>query len=209
MKPQLKISTPDGSRRIVLHACCAPCLSAILECLTDNGIEPLIYYFNPNIYPDAEYLRRRDECTRHAQRLGLEIVDGDYDHNGWLGCVAGMEGEPERGARCRECFRMRLEQTARLAAERGITVFTTTLASSRWKRLDQINDAGRAAAALYPQTIFWEQNWRRGGLQERRNELLREFGFYNQLYCGCEFSAGDKAGDKAGGQTAAETPNFR
>ena len=205
MKPQLKISTPDGSRRIVLHACCAPCSSAILECLTDNGIEPLIYYFNPNIYPDAEYLRRRDECTRHAQRLGLEIVDGDYDHNDWLGCVAGMEGEPERGARCRECFRMRLEQTARLAAERGITVFTTTLASSRWKRLDQINDAGRAAAALYPQTIFWEQNWRRGGLQERRSELIREFGFYNQLYCGCEFSAGDKAG----GQTAAETPNFR
>lgn len=205
MKPSLKISPPDGSRRIVLHTCCAPCSSAILECLADNGIEPLIFYFNPNIYPHEEYLKRRDECTCHAQRLGLEIVDGDYDHSGWLGCVAGMEGEPERGARCRECFLMRLEQTARLAAERGITVFTTTLASSRWKSLEQINEAGRAAAALYPQTIFWEQNWRRGGLQERRNELIRELGFYNQLYCGCEFSAGDKIC----GVPATETPNFR
>lgn len=188
MKPRLHIEPPDGSRRILLHTCCAPCSSAILECLTDNGIEPLIYYFNPNIYPDGEYLKRRDECARHAERLGLEIVDGDYDHPSWRGCVAGLEGEPERGARCAECFLMRLRQTARLAAERGITVFTTTLASSRWKNLEQINAAGRAAAASVPGTIFWEQNWRRGGLQERRGELIREFGFYNQLYCGCEFS---------------------
>ena len=188
MKPSLHISTPDGSRRIVLHTCCAPCSSAIIECLADNGIEPLIYYFNPNIHPLDEYLKRRDECTRHAERLGLEIVDGDYDHTSWRGCVAGLEGEPERGARCAECFGMRLLQTARLAAERGITVFTTTLASSRWKSLEQINAAGRAAAAAVGGTIFWEQNWRRGGLQERRGELIREFGFYNQLYCGCEFS---------------------
>ena len=83
---------------------------------------------------------------------------------------------------------MRLTSAARVAAERGLTVFATTLASSRWKRLDQINEAGRAAAAASPGTIFWEQNWRRGGLQERRGELIRQFGFYNQLFCGCEFS---------------------
>lgn len=191
MKPSLKVSTPDGSSRILLHTCCAPCSSAIIECLTDNGIEPLIYYFNPNIYPRDEYLRRRDECTRHALALGLEIVDGDYDHESWRGCVSGMEGEPERGARCAECFRMRLLSAARMASERGITVFSTTLASSRWKSLEQINAAGRVAAGHYPGTIFWEQNWRRGGLQERRNELIREHDFYNQTYCGCEFSIRD------------------
>ena len=188
MKPSLKISTPDGSSRIVLHTCCAPCSSAILECLADNGIEPLIYYFNPNIHPRDEYLKRRDECTRHALRLGLEIVDGDYDHEEWCGRVRGLECEPERGRRCAECFRMRLLATAKLASERGIGIFTTTLASSRWKSLEQINEAGRTAASAYPGTIFWEQNWRRGGLQERRSELIRELGFYNQLYCGCEFS---------------------
>ena len=74
------------------------------------------------------------------------------------------------------------------AREHGFTVFTTTLASSRWKRLDQINEAGRLAAARHPGTLFWEQNWRKGGLQERRGELLRQYGFYNQQYCGCEFS---------------------
>lgn len=188
MKPHLDISTPDGSRRVVLHTCCAPCSSAIVECMLDNGITPLIYYFNPNIYPAGEYLARRDECTRYAERFGLEVVDGDYDHAAWRCGVEGLECEPERGARCAECFRMRLFATARLAAGRGIPVFTTTLASSRWKSLEQIAAAGRTAAALWPGTIFWEQNWRRGGLQERRGEIIREMNFYNQLYCGCEFS---------------------
>ena len=100
----------------------------------------------------------------------------------------GLENEPERGSRCLKCFTLRLTETARYASEHGFSVFTTTLASSRWKSLDQINEAGKRAAALYPGTIFWEQNWRKGGLQDRRNQLLKEYDFYNQLYCGCEFS---------------------
>ena len=99
-----------------------------------------------------------------------------------------VENEPERGRRCLQCFKMRLLQTAHYASEHGFTVFTTTLASSRWKSLEQINEAGQWAAAQVDGVTFWEQNWRKGGLQERRNQLLREYGFYNQLYCGCEFS---------------------
>ena len=87
-----------------------------------------------------------------------------------------------------KCFTLRLTETARYASEHGFSVFTTTLASSRWKSLEQINEAGRRAAALYPGTLFWEQNWRKGGLQDRRNQLLKEYDFYNQQYCGCEFS---------------------
>ena len=103
---------------------------------------------------------------------------------------AGMwyAGKPERGSRCLKCFTLRLTETARYASEHGFSVFTTTLASSRWKSLEQINEAGRRAAALYPGTLFWEQNWRKGGLQDRRNQLLKEYDFYNQQYCGCEFS---------------------
>ena len=83
---------------------------------------------------------------------------------------------------------MRLLETARYAHERGISVITTTLASSRWKRLEQINEAGHYAVSHYPDVTWWEQNWRKGGLSERRIAIIKEYDFYNQRYCGCEFS---------------------
>ena len=173
-----------------------------------NGITPVIYYCNPNIYPQQEYEIRKDECTRYAQSLGLEIVDADYDHENWLQAVRGLESEPERGGRCLKCFKMRLLRTAEYARGRGIKVITTTLASSRWKSLDQINEAGQWACSqiescheavdpgqqgmesLPPENhvIWWGHNWKKGGLQERRLQIIKEYEFYNQLYCGCEFS---------------------
>ena len=136
---------------ILLHSCCAPCSSAILEWLLQNDYAPHVYYFNPNIFPEEEYLV---------------------------------------GERCRLCFGVRMRATAAMAAKLGIRRFTTTLAGSRWKRLDQIREAALEAAALHPGTTYWDQNWRKGGLQERRGEILREENFYNQLWCGCEFSMG-------------------
>lgn len=172
----------------MLHTCCAPCSSAIVECLMQHGIRPTIYYCNPNIYPQREYDIRKDECTRYARSLGLEIVDADYNHDAWLCAVRGLEQEPERGGRCLKCFKMRLSETARYAHEHGFSVITTTLASSRWKSLEQINEAGRDAVQAYPDVVWWEQNWRKGGLSERRIAIIKEYGFYNQQYCGCEFS---------------------
>lgn len=194
-----------GETTVLLHTCCAPCSSAIIEALLQNGITPVIYYCNPNIYPREEYEIRKNECTRYAQALGLEIVDADYDHENWLAEMKGLESEPERGGRCLKCFKLRLLRTAQYARERGIKVITTTLASSRWKSLDQINEAGQWACTtplgavdfsrLGVETvppddlvIWWDQNWRKGGLQERRNQILKEYDFYNQRYCGCEFS---------------------
>ena len=183
-----------GENTVLLHTCCAPCSSAIIEAMLQNGITPVIYYCNPNIYPHQEYEIRKEECTRYANALGLEIVDADYDHENWLEAIKGMEGEPERGGRCLKCFKLRLLRTAQYARERGIKVITTTLASSRWKSLDQINEAGTWACAeinkisAHTEVIWWDQNWRKGGLQERRLQILKEFDFYNQLYCGCEFS---------------------
>lgn len=175
-------------KKIMLHCCCAPCSSAILEWMAQNDIEPIIYYSNPNIYPEAEYLTRKNEITRYAEKLGLTIIDDDYDHQEWLNHIKGLENEPERGSRCLQCFKLRLYRTAKKCAEMGIEEFTTTLASSRWKSLTQINEAGRWAAEQFPGVTFNERNWRKGGLQERRNQLLKENAFYNQLYCGCEFS---------------------
>lgn len=187
---------PYGQKKVLLHTCCAPCSSAIIEFLLAHEMEPVIYYCNPNIYPYEEYLIRKNECTRYAQSLGLEIVDADYDHEKWLEGVRGMEHEPERGGRCMKCFRMRLLETARYAAEMGISVITTTLASSRWKSLEQIDEAGRwacdhvnsVAGEGSCEVRWWDRNWRKGGLQERRNQIIKEYDFYNQLWCGCEFS---------------------
>ena len=158
-----------------------------------NGITPVIYYCNPNIYPQEEYEIRKNECTRYAESLGLEIVDADYDHENWLEAIKGLEDEPERGGRCLRCFKLRLLRTAEYARQRGIRAITTTLASSRWKSLDQINEAGLWACQTVndnesDSVIWWDQNWRKGGLQERRLQIINEYSFYNQRYCGCEFS---------------------
>ena len=186
-KKGFAIEAPMGETTVLLHTCCAPCSSAIIEAMLANGITPVIYYCNPNIYPHEEYEIRKNECTRYAQSLGLEIVDADYDHENWLEAVKGLESEPERGGRCLKCFKLRLLRTAEYAQSRGIKAITTTLASSRWKSLDQINEAGRWAC-LDKDVIWWDQNWRKGGLQERRLQIIKEYDFYNQLYCGCEFS---------------------
>lgn len=187
-KKGYEVIVPGGAHEVLLHTCCAPCSSAIIECMLQHDIRPTIYYCNPNIYPLEEYNIRKNECTRYAQSLGLDIVDADYDHGAWLACVKGLEQEPERGGRCLKCFKMRLRDTARYASEHGFSVITTTLASSRWKSLDQINEAGAWAVEPFDNVTWWDQNWRRGGLQERRNAIIKEYGFYNQLYCGCEFS---------------------
>ena len=193
MAKQSSIIVPEGCTRVLLHACCAPCSSAIVEWLLAHEIEPVIYYFNPNIYPLEEYEIRKNESKRHAESLGVQWIDGDYVHEEWRQAVCGLENEPERGRRCEQCFYVRLLATAKKAQELGITFFATTLASSRWKNLEQVNAAGLKAEAEVNRSgaeppRFWAQNWRKDGLQDRRNALLKEYQFYNQQYCGCEFS---------------------
>lgn len=193
MSKQAAIVIPKGCSKILLHACCAPCSSAIVEWLLAHGVEPVIYYYNPNIYPLEEYEIRKNESKRHAESLGIKWIDEDYNHESWQHDICGLEHEPERGKRCEACFYHRLLATAKKAQELGIPYFATTLASSRWKNLEQINAAGEKAAEVVNSSQsdairFWAQNWRKDGLQERRNALLKEYGFYNQTYCGCEFS---------------------
>lgn len=196
MSPKLHIDVPGGASRVLLHACCAPCSSAIVECLMENGIRPVIFYSNSNIYPFEEYEHRLNECMRYAKKWGLEIVDDTYDHNLWGGCAVGLENEPERGGRCLQCFKFRLLRAAEYASAQGFEVLTTTLASSRWKSLDQVNEAGRWACSQVNGVAWWDQNWRKGGLQERRNQIIKEEDFYNQLYCGCEFSLPKSSGQE-------------
>ena len=122
MKKKFQIEVPEGVDKVLLHTCCAPCSSAIIECLMQHDITPVIYYCNPNIYPLEEYNIRKEECTRYALSLGLEIIDADYNHEEWLCQMKGMENEPERGGRCLRCFKMRLKDTAKYAHEKGFKV---------------------------------------------------------------------------------------
>ena len=126
---------------------------------------------------------------------GLVVIDDVYDHEAWRCAVRGLECEPERGQRCLQCFRFRLERAARYAHEHGFNVLTTTLASSRWKDLEQVDAAGSYACSLFPGLRWWGRNWRKGGLQERRSAIIREQNFYNQTWCGCEFSHHDKTNE--------------
>ena len=214
----LKLEVPGGTgARVLLHACCAPCSGAIIETMVAQGVRPAIFWSNSNIYDKAEYEKRKAEILRYAAEFGLEVIDDDYDHDAWLAEVAaGLEAEPERGARCAACFAWRLERAARYAASHGFTVLATTLASSRWKSLAQVDAAGQAAVAAALRSAatsrrpgyirggapnnategsparqalaWWSQNWRVCGLQPRRSEIIREQNFYNQTFCGCEFS---------------------
>lgn len=174
--------------KILLHTCCAPCSVAVIEWFLLNDYQPTLYFYNPNIFPEKEYEMRKKEIVFYAQKLFLTIIDDSYNHANWLNEITGYENEPERGQRCNICFKIRMLATAKKANELRMAFFATTLASSRWKNLEQINAAGTAAAAQFENLTFFEKNWRKNGLSDRRRELLRENNFYNQLYCGCEFS---------------------
>ena len=202
---------PEG--RLLLHSCCAPCSGAIVEALAeayrDAGRDPAkemaIFWSNSNICDREEYDKRKAEILRYAALFGIEVIDDDYDHEEWLAKVArGREDAPERGPRCLECFAFRLARAARYALEHGFGTLTTSLASSRWKSLEQVDEVGRRACSQASGRTcadaadqewrhavqWWGRNWRKGGLQPRRNEIIREQNFYNQTFCGCEFSKG-------------------
>lgn len=184
--PRRVLTLPDGGRKLVLHCCCAPCSTAVIECLLQCGLTPLVFFYNPNIYPHEEYETRRLELWHLCKLLNLECVNGDYEQERWQREVAaGLELEGERGQRCLKCFTLRLDMTAAFTLKRGLKVFTTTLATSRWKSKAQVDTAGLAAQQHHPGVIYWDLDWRKGGLVERRYALVKSIGFYNQRYCGC------------------------
>ena len=126
----LQLQTPNGDTRVLLHSCCAPCSSAIIECMLANGIRPTVFYCNPNIYPLEEYEIRKQEAIRFVTSQGLDFVDADYDHTLWQSRMKGLEEEPERGRRCLRCFLMRLDETAHCSANMASTTSSIADASS-------------------------------------------------------------------------------
>ena len=151
-RPKLQI--PNGENRLLLHSCCAPCAGEIMEALSVSEIKTSIYFYNPNIHPIEEYEIRKDENKRFCDKLGFEFIDADYDKDNWFKRVKGLENEPERGKRCTKCFDIRFERSALYAKENSFKVFATTLGISRWKDMNQINEAGLRAASRYDEVKY-------------------------------------------------------
>jgi predicted adenine nucleotide alpha hydrolase (AANH) superfamily ATPase len=162
-----------------------------METLHHSRIPYTIYFYNPNIHPREEYEIRKQENIRFAQKHNIPFIDADYDTDRWYARVKGLEWEPERGSRCTACFDMRFERTALYAHEHGFPVITSSLGISRWKDMEQINQAGLRAASRYPKITYWTHNWRKHGGSARMITLSKDEQFYQQEYCGCIYSLRD------------------
>ncbi len=182
---------PNNAEKLLLHSCCAPCSGEVMEALLFSKINFSIFFYNPNIHPVQEYQIRKEENIAFAKKHQIPFIDADYDKDNWFARIKGLEWEPERGKRCTACFDMRFERTALYAHEQGFSVFCSSLGISRWKDMDQINEAGLRAAARYPQLEYWTYNWRKSGGSARMYEIAKRENFYKQEYCGCVYSLRD------------------
>ena len=191
MSAQSALCLPEGKNNLLPHSCCAPCSGAVMEAILAANIRYTIFFYNPNIHPIQEYLLRKNENIRFAEKHGIPFIDADYDTDNWFARIKGFENTPERGYRCTICFEMRFERTALHAHENGFDIITSCLGISRWKNMDQINTAGTLAASRYPNMQYWTHNWRKLGGSKRMIELAKEEGFYQQQYCGCVYSLRD------------------
>ncbi len=178
----------DGEEKpkLFLHICCVGCGVAITKELK-GGYQLTLYFYNPNIFPEKEYNRRLMEARRIASELGLDLITEDYDHKSWLKLVRGHEKDPERGERCRICYKDRLKQTAVKAKELGFDSFTTTLTVSPHKDAKAIIMLGNELAGKYS-LKFLDQDFKKQDGFKKACELSKELGLYRQDYCGCEFS---------------------
>lgn len=205
-----KLALPNGVSKLLLHTCCAPCSSEVIEALLASDVDFTIFFYNPNIHPQKGYLIRKEENKRFAEQHGVPFVDADYDVDNWFTRVKGMEWEPERGARCTVCFDMRLERTALYAAEHGFGAICSSLGISRWKNFEQVCECGQRAAARYPGMFYWTHNWRKQGGSARTAEISKREKFYQQEYCGCVYSLRDvNAHRKAQGKALIKPGNYK
>ncbi len=172
--------------KFLLHTCCAPCGIAVIDELRETYDLSVLFY-NPNIYPEAEYLKRKAEVIRVCEEWGIPMIDQDYESETWEKAVKGLEGEPEGGARCGVCFRERLFHTAKVAAGLGIRLFGSTLTTGRNKRAIVITPIGLAAGKRYG-VAYYAEDWKKKGREEKGRSMVRERGIYRQNYCGCRYS---------------------
>ena len=175
---------------LLLHGCCAPCSSYVLEYLSEY-FDITVFYYNPNISPKEEFSKRSAELSRliseMPQKHAIRLVEGKYDSERFFEMSKGLENAREGGERCFKCYRMRLEETAKAAKSGGFDYFTTTLSVSPLKNAQKLNQIGKELSDMYGVPYLFSDFKKRDGYK-RSCELSRVYGLYRQNYCGCVYS---------------------
>ena len=173
---------------VLLHACCAPCSSAIVECMLRNGMKPTVYFSNSNIYPQQEFDIRKHELMRFLEAQQVPYVEDEYDHEEWLATIVGIGEGTGAGKPLLGVFPISSDSCCQVCPG---TWIPSAYHHAGFIEMEE-HQADRCRRTYCgkgcPDVEWWDMNWRKGGLQNRRGELLKQNEFYNQLYCGCEFS---------------------
>lgn len=188
------LSQQEKVPTLLLHSCCAPCSSYVLEYLS-NYFGITVFYYNPNIYPDEEYEMRVREQQRFIRAFPakhpIDFIEGAYDKERFYEMARGLEAVPEGGQRCFQCYELRLREAGELAKARDFDYFTTTLSISPMKNAEKLNEIGLRLAEELGVSYLCSDFKKRNGYK-RSTELSREYGMYRQDYCGCVFSYNQK-----------------
>ena len=186
--------------RLLLHSCCAPCSSYVLEYLSDY-FSITVFYYNPNIYPPEEFGKRVEEQKKLIRELPMKnsvsFLEGPYEPERFYEMAKGLERVPEGGERCFRCYRLRLEETAQMARAGNFDYFTTTLSISPLKNAEKLNEIGAYLAEEYKVPYLFSDFKKRNGYK-RSTELSAEYGLYRQDYCGCVFSLRERKEQERG-----------
>lgn len=181
MREQLK------DNKILLHSCCGICSAYSIQRLKDLGYEPVVYFYNPNIYPEMEYKKRLEAQKAVCLYNNCKLITEKYQPEEFTVLAKGLENEPEKGIRCKKCFKLRLKRTAQKANELGIKSFTTTMTISPHKSFETILKVGLKVEKVYDIKYLAEDFKKKDGFL-KTNRLSKELGLYRQNYCGCEYS---------------------
>lgn len=181
-----------GKQKLLLHVCCGPCSSAVLE-LLEKYFDITLFYYNPNIYPAEEYTKREKEIHKVVSGLHLpvDVVTCEYEPQEYYSVIKGHESDPEGGERCHLCYRLRMEEAVKYAKEHGYDLFTTTLSISPYKHSDILNEIGFALENQYGVPYLYSDFKKNNGYL-RSCQITRELGIYRQDYCGCIFSLNER-----------------
>ncbi|MFH1668198.1 MAG: epoxyqueuosine reductase QueH [Candidatus Komeilibacteria bacterium] len=173
-------------KKLLLHTCCAPCAIYVVQELSKE-YDLSLYYFNSNIHPETEYQKRLQEIINWAKKNNIKLIETEYQSGEWFAMVKGLEGEPEGGKRCEQCFQYRLGATAKYAKEHNYDLFSTTLSISPHKDAEAINRIGGILGQANKME-FLEANWKKNDGFKIACQLSKQENFYRQDYCGCAYS---------------------
>jgi epoxyqueuosine reductase len=179
-------SDQHKKQSLLLHTCCGPCATHVIELLLQD-YDVTAYFYNPNIQPEEEYLKRLGAIEKYCSAKDIVLLKGSYESKKWMDIAVSLQDEPEGGKRCEACFSFRLKETARFAKENSFPIFATTLTISPHKNAAVVNKAGQDASKT-AKVQFLEADFKKGDGYRKSCELSKKLGLYRQSYCGCLYS---------------------